>query len=265
MLRYRLFSALAILPLVVASVWFGGLWFVALVAAVTAAGSLELYRLTAWGQRYGTLGLVLALVLVILTPNFPRWLSILMPWVFLPSFILLAVGKISQHRPTLARWAWAVTGALLLGGWLGLWTALRQEPLGREWVFLGLGTIFACDTAAYFVGRAWGRHRLAPTVSPRKTQEGAMAGFLGAIAAAFLIATLLFPQMPLNPAQTALLGGLIGIFAQLGDLAESWLKRRFQVKDSGNLIPGHGGMLDRLDSIVFTGIVLYYYVIWAVR
>lgn len=264
MLRHRVISSLVIMPLVFAAVWFGGLWWIALVASVAIAGSLELYRLTAWGRRYLTIGQILAIVLIILSPNFPRWLGIIMPWVFVPSFVILEILGVARRRKAIAGWAWALTGALFLGGLLGLWITLRHEPLGREWVLLGLGATFACDTAAYFFGRAWGRHQLAPTISPRKTKEGAVAGFFGALAATFIMVFLFF-HLPMNYIQTAILGSLIGVFAQLGDLGESWLKRRARVKDSSRLIPGHGGMLDRIDSILFVGMVLYYYVIWAIR
>ncbi|MBI4287955.1 MAG: phosphatidate cytidylyltransferase [Chloroflexi bacterium] len=269
MLRYRVLSSLAIMPLVFAAVWFGRFGFIALVAVATVAASLELYRLTAWGRRYLTLGQGLALVLIILSPDFPRWLTILMPWAFVPGFVFLEVLGVGKRRGRVRGWGWALTGALFLGGLLGLWIALRQVPQGRDWVLLGIGATFACDTAAYFVGRAWGRHKLAPTVSPRKTKEGAVAGFLGAIAGVFIVTFLsqrfAAQPLPMSAIETGVLGALIGVFAQLGDLAESWLKRRSGVKDSGSLIPGHGGMLDRLDSIVFVGMVLYYYVIWVVR
>ncbi len=263
MLRYRVISALAIMPLVFFAIWFGGRWFTALVAVATVAASLELFRLTAWGRRYLTLGPALAVVLIILNPEFPLWLSVAMPWVFVPSFVVVEVLGAGKRRPVVRGWVWALTGGLFVGGLLGLWIALRRVPNGREWVLLGIGATFACDTAAYFVGRAWGHRQLAPRVSPRKTWEGAIAGFFAAIAGTFIVA--LLGKLPVNYLQIALLGALIGVVAQFGDLGESWLKRRAAVKDSGSLIPGHGGMLDRLDSIVFVGMVLYYYVIWVVR
>jgi phosphatidate cytidylyltransferase len=115
------------------------------------------------------------------------------------------------------------------------------------------------------VGRALGRHHLAPNISPGKTWEGAIAGVFGAIGISllFTLATPLHLQL-LSYGQAILLGLLVSIAGQLGDLAESLLKRNMGVKDSGKLIPGHGGFLDRLDSILFAGIVVYYYVIWII-
>jgi phosphatidate cytidylyltransferase len=107
-----------------------------------------------------------------------------------------------------------------------------------------------------------GRHKLAPGISPGKTWEGAIAGVFGAIISSLLLVTLL--SLPLSYGQAILLGLLVSIFGQLGDLTESLFKRNMGVKDSGRLIPGHGGVLDRMDSVVFAGIVVYYYVIWVI-
>jgi phosphatidate cytidylyltransferase len=139
---------------------------------------------------------------------------------------------------------------------------LRELEGGREWVLFVVLATFATDTTAFFVGKMWGRHSLAMKVSSGKTREGAVGGFLGAIAASLILALLLGIAIPYW--QTVILGALIGIFAPLGDLAESMLKRSTGLKDSGTLIPGHGGLLDRLDSILFTVVVVYYYVTWVI-
>ena len=131
---------------------------------------------------------------------------------------------------------------------------------GRDWVLLALFATFAVDTTAYFIGRAWGRHKMAPTISPGKTWEGAVGGLAGAIVAVIALALLL--DIDISYSEMVILGFLIAVFAQLGDLAESKLKRSMGVKEAGNLIPGHGGILDRLDSIVFTGVVVYYCLRW---
>ena len=164
-------------------------------------------------------------------------------------------------------WVWTLTGILYMGWMLGHYVALRQLDHGRELVILAVFTTFACDTSAFFVGRAWGRHHMAPTISPHKTWEGAIGGFVGAVAAALALRSLLSLgdwSLPLNYVEAIGVGCLIGVVAQLGDLLESLLKRRAGVKDSGNLIPGHGGVLDRIDSLVFTGVIVYYFVLWVV-
>lgn len=142
---------------------------------------------------------------------------------------------------------------------------------GRNLVFLTLFATFASDTAAFFTGRALGRHKLAPDVSPGKTWEGAIAGGIGAILMSLFFTlptffTLTNPfRLPISWWQAIVLGLLVSVFGQLGDLAESLFKRNMGVKDSGNLLPGHGGLLDRVDSIVFASVVAYYYAIWLIR
>lgn len=155
-------------------------------------------------------------------------------------------------------------GGILYVGWLlGILVALRLEA-GRDWLFLVLFTTFGSDTAAYFIGRAIGKHKLAPKISPGKTWEGAIAGVIGAVIISLLF-TLPTPlQLPLEYWQAILLGVLISVFGQIGDLAESALKRYSGVKESGGLMPGHGGLLDRMDSVVLAGVVVYLYYIIAV-
>ena len=168
---------------------------------------------------------------------------------------------------TFINWNWTLIGIIYIGWTLGHFVMLRELNQGIEWVLLALFCTFACDTSAFFIGRAWGRHPMAPYISPNKTWEGAAAGFIAAIAMAFIINSIMSEitlGFPLGAGQIALIGGLVGIFVQLGDLWESWLKRKAGVKDSGNWIPGHGGMLDRFDGIIFAGVTVYYYVAWVI-
>ncbi len=137
--------------------------------------------------------------------------------------------------------------------------------LGRNWALFALLTTFATDTGAYLTGRAVGRHPLAPGISPNKTREGAIGGFAAAIAAALLLDQ--FFNLGLAREswnwQPPLIGATVGIVAQAGDLLESRLKRLSRIKDAGSLLPGHGGLLDRLDSLLLTIPAVYYLAIWA--
>ena len=160
---------------------------------------------------------------------------------------------------------WTVIGVVYMGWLLGHLVGLRGLEDGRNWIFLALFVTFAYDTAAYFVGRGLGRHQMAPRLSPGKTWEGAAGGLAGALLLS-LFFTLSTPvEVPVSWEHALLLGLMVSIFGQVGDLLESWFKRYTGVKDSGNTIPGHGGFLDRLDSIVFTGLVVYYYVVWVIQ
>ena len=127
---------------------------------------------------------------------------------------------------------------------------------GYHWLLYALFTTFATDTGAYFVGRAFGKHKLAPVISPGKTWEGAAGGLIWAVGISIALAAVLDLSFPLW--QQVLLGLLLGTVAQMGDLLESALKRRAGVKDAGVLIPGHGGVLDRIDSLLVTIPVTYY-------
>ena len=172
---------------------------------------------------------------------------------------------------------WPVAAAYLVGGPLYLGFLLAHVlllvqvgdaggsyELGRNWLLFALLVTFATDTAAYLTGRAIGRHPMAPSISPNKTWEGAVGGFVGAVGAAVLLDQ--FVNLGLAPTswftawnwQPPLIGATVGIVAQAGDLLESKLKRLSQVKDAGSLMPGHGGLLDRLDSLLITIPAVYY-------
>lgn len=137
---------------------------------------------------------------------------------------------------------------------------LRQTEYGVQWLLVIMLIVMSNDSAAYYTGSAFGKHRLYPMVSPKKSVEGALGGLLGSICGTLLAKFTFFPQLSL--ADTLLTAIFIGILGQTGDLFESLLKRSFGVKDSGSIIPGHGGVLDRLDSIIFAAPATYYYAIY---
>jgi len=140
---------------------------------------------------------------------------------------------------------------------LGHLILLRLAPHGVQWIFFLLVVVMTGDSAAYYVGSSWGKRKLYPEVSPKKSIEGALGGLAGSLTGAVVFKLLWFPDLPLIHCLVVAL--FAAVLAQLGDLFESLLKRSFGVKDSGMIIPGHGGILDRLDSILFAAPVLYYY------
>jgi phosphatidate cytidylyltransferase len=150
-------------------------------------------------------------------------------------------------------------GMLYVGLTLSSLVLTRTFPAG-EWFILFVALVtWAGDTGAYYSGRLWGRHPLAPTVSPKKTIEGLLGGIVLAIVAALLAQASFLPQLRLQDA--LILGVLLTGTGLLGDLCESAIKRSVGVKDSGGILPGHGGMLDRLDSLLFAAPTFYYYVV----
>jgi phosphatidate cytidylyltransferase len=133
------------------------------------------------------------------------------------------------------------------------------EKTGLQWFLILLAVIWMGDTAALVAGKTLGKRKFAPVLSPKKTKEGAIAGLLGGVAVAAAMQHFFFPDLPLRHVLIASV--LLGFFGQLGDLAESMLKRAAEIKDSSQLIPGHGGVLDRMDSLLFAFPVLYFYLL----
>lgn len=173
--------------------------------------------------------------------------------------LLAAMGyshtnRFGPRRPyRVQSWCIAYVGVLL-----GLVVLARDLRDGREWVFLGILSTFAVDTGAYAVGRLIGRHKMAPKISPKKTWEGAAGGYVAGVAAVFGLNALF--DTGVGPWTLSHFALVMPIAAMAGDLFESWMKRRMGVKDASGLLPGHGGFLDRLDSVLFVLPLLYAFV-----
>ncbi len=283
MLRTRLVTSLFAIPVVVAAFWFGEPWFTILTAVVALLAVIEFYRLAAstGASPLPYFGVAFTILFVVSrNPEVIAWIepyfdvSPMMPLLLTLAVTLPMAWLVLRRRAghNFTGWAWTVAGILYAGWLLGHLVALRALPDGRSWVlFVLLGT-FASDTTAFFAGSRFGRHRLAPDISPNKTWEGAIAGLAGAavLGLFFAAATIFTVDNPLHISglalwQAGLFGLLISMFGQVGDLAESLLKRNAAAKDSGVFFPGHGGVLGRIDSMVFAGIVVYYVVVWAIR
>ena len=261
-LARRVATALLVLPALVAALVFGPpLLAIGIVALAVAAGLWEYFELLAARQLAPSRlpGLILAAAL---------FLEVAQPWgrggSFWPGALLLLLAaavrpgtELSAAIPTAAA---TMLGAVYLGALGGTIAALRILPpveLGPQRLVLLLATVMFSDTFAFFCGHALGRHRLAPLISPGKTVEGAVGGVIGGMLGALLTRPLGFQDLPLP--HLLGLGALAAGLGIAGDLFESLLKRWAGVKDSGRLFPGHGGMLDRLDSLLFAAPVFYYY------
>lgn len=276
----RILSAAVGLPLLVAAVVVDRRVFAGVVALAAGVGAWEFYRLAhkAGARPFSRLGMVFSVLLAVgleiswsLGPRFPLFFNYLPLSMadLLPLALLLSWGSLLLRKDksqAAADWAWTMAGILYPGLLLSYWVFLRMADPQGYLVLVGVFATFAADTGAFLVGRLWGRRPLAPEISPGKTWEGAGGGWISAVAVAILMTAWLAPALPtppqprLTPLMGAILGGLVGIVGPVGDLAESLLKRSVGAKDSGALIPGHGGVLDRLDSLLFTGPVIYFYV-----
>lgn len=265
MLKQRLLTSVIGIPIVAVAIWFGAPWFTIVVAICAVLGAYEFFKMVMPDAKMSFLpvfGIIWSLLFVAGPQlNYPYFTQGLLASAVM--FPLIGIVLSRKREGAVTAWAWTIVGILYIGWLLSHLVGIRNLEDGRGWMFVALLSTFACDSAAFFTGRAIGKHRMAPTISPKKTWEGAVAGFAGAVIASLLLGWLL--GIPAGYWQLAGAGVLIGFFGQLGDLAESLLKRSTGVKDSSQLLPGHGGMLDRLDSIAFVGVVIYYYLVWVVQ
>jgi len=273
MLKKRVITALWGIPLLIIIVWFDEPlpWFTIFVAIWGLLAVFEFYRLVAVSRvpSLTYFGLLWTL-LFILRPYFSHEFTIFaheftVPILLTSAIVLPLLWLVlrPQKEGAFIGWVWTIAGILYVGWLLSYLVALRLDA-GRNWVFFALFTTFGSDTLAFFVGRVLGRHHLAPLISPKKTWEGAIAGVFGAMIVSLLFVPSTPLNLPLSYGQAVLLGLLVSVFGQFGDLVESLLKRNVGVKESGKLIPGHGGFLDRMDSVVFAGIVVYLYYIFVI-
>ncbi|RDI75180.1 CDP-diglyceride synthetase [Gaiella occulta] len=254
----RIAVALALLPVVFGIVWLGGWWLTGL--ALTA-GILGLHELYTMGRRLrpivlgGYIGLLLTLVGA-QAGGIP-WLAGGIVSTLLVSFVVFGF---SDARPSAtAAISLTLLGAVWVGGGLAHLLLLRSLPGdGRLLIVTVLLAVFADDTAAFFVGRAIGRHKMAPSISPGKSWEGFLGGSVAAMTVAFFA---LYGQHVLTNVEALALGAAVAVAAALGDLFESALKRDLGVKDSGRLLAGHGGVLDRVDSLLWAGPAAFYVVL----
>jgi phosphatidate cytidylyltransferase len=245
---------LAFVPMVrLAPIWV----FTLFVLVLVVIGQWELYRMfLAHGiDVYNRVG-ILAGTLVAMSFLHPQLIT-LMLFASIAGLSTWAVIRSMREGP-----AWAPLAATLLGvvyvSWLlGHALSLRALPYGVEWIFLLVWITWIGESAAYFVGSSIGRIHLSPRISPAKTVEGAVAQLVASPLAGLVAHYWFFPSLP--PLHALMIGLLLGIVGQAGDLAESLLKRSTGTKDTGRLIPGHGGLLDRLDSLLFNTPTLFYY------
>ena len=252
------------IPLVVTIVAFGPAWlFTGLVLGLVLIGQWELYRMFARVGVRADVGSGLFLgglvVLAFALDGATRpWLVPLALSVAVAGTLALGLRRVVGPRLDSAGIALTLLGICYCAWLLGHAIWLRALPHGAGLTLLVLAVTWCGETAAYFVGRRWGRRKLAPRISPGKTVEGGIAQMLASVAAG-VVAALWAPLPGITPLHGLGIGVTLGLLAQLGDLAESFLKRNAETKDASGLIPGHGGLLDRLDSLLFNVPALYYY------
>lgn len=258
MLYLRILSALIGIPVIIGAVYFGGPWYAMLILLIVNLGIYEYNKILKAGNYYVPLVVnYLGVTLFIVVIFFEKY-ALILPLVMFLFFVLFTFTLLNMETINITDSALALWGIIYLGGLCGYLLMLRMLPDGAFFTYILLAGVWLNDTLAYFIGVKWGSRLFAPQISPKKSLEGSLAGISGTVLIFFSGAILLPNVVPLSPVQAILLALGITVFAQLGDLMESALKRQLQVKDSGGIIPGHGGILDRFDSMMLAAPFVYY-------
>lgn len=251
-----------LLPVVILTIVMGTPWqFALLLALFTLIGLVEFFAMALPDRKGELLPFALYGTLALFTPFLPDGRLFIMAGA---GFFLLTVlhflFRLRDLETVAKDLSLVLTAYLYVPFLLSHLVMLRLLPDGSHWLLLIMLIVMTNDSAAYYVGSAIGKHRLYPAVSPKKSIEGAAGGLLGSLGGTLLAKFTFFGSLSYADAILAAL--LIGITGQIGDLFESLLKRSFGVKDSGAILPGHGGVLDRLDSIILAAPVTYYFAIY---
>jgi phosphatidate cytidylyltransferase len=253
------------LPIVVACVYFGGIAFLILVLALAVVSINEFYNLMKakdfhpayWVGNFFTIFFIVFAYYALKKNWEPAQSAILTG-----AALVTMIATLFLKRPKEAIIDIAVTlfGMIYIGWFFSYFLFIRALTERGAYLLFLIVTIWALDIVAYFVGINFGKHKLFPSVSPKKSIEGAIAGFIFCLIAAGGFGY----YAGFDMTHSLILGAIIGVVAQLSDLVESLIKRDAGVKDSSSLLPGHGGVLDRIDSFILTAPVVYYYLVWVI-
>jgi phosphatidate cytidylyltransferase len=260
-LLVRVVSAAVLLPIVLWLMYQGGYWAAVLLGLAAAACAHEYLTITLKSLSpvgWFTVAAASAMpFLPVATPPHATQLAVALTGVVLfAGWVWHLVASPTADAPV--RIAQLLTAFVYGSGGLTALAAVRMLPEGGWWVVAALVITWANDTAAYFAGRFLGRHKMYPLVSPNKTWEGFAGGVVGAVAGLFIMRQFFFSELAVT--DCLVLGALGSVLGPVGDLSESMLKRAYGVKDSGRIIPGHGGMLDRIDALIFNAPLVLLYV-----
>jgi phosphatidate cytidylyltransferase len=290
-LTKRVIVAIIGIPLAIFVIYMGGILFTAAIIIISSLALWELYSITEMksAHPFKILGIIFGVVLQLstfLVYNYKHsffFIFIIIVTLFLSVFITFIFQLFSNRENPVLNIASTIFGFFYVSLFLDSLILIREftkikfwnesgiihnaiinNPieLNHAWGFFLLSIFFSVwlsDSAAYFIGKSIGKHKLYPRISPKKTWEGAIACFISAVISFPLLIKLFLNDFPII--HTIIIGVIIGIFGQIGDLAESQLKRDAGIKDSSTIIPGHGGFLDRFDSILFIGPIIYLYLV----
>lgn len=265
-LTTRLLSAAIAIPCLLLLIYIGPQWgWLLLVALATGVGAFEFFSMTHSSDRASqAVGVVLTLSVFGTLCGFGARAKVLLALMLIAPFVaqLVTLIRLGDMKTAAFRTFAMVFGPMYVGAGLATLVLLRRDAGsdGAGFVLLSLMLSWLSDTGAYFAGRAFGKRKLYEAVSPKKTVAGAVGGLAGSIVGALLACFSYLPSLPvLHGVVLAILAGIAG---QLGDLGESLIKRSVGVKDSGGIVPGHGGILDRVDALIVTSTLSYVYLLF---
>jgi len=279
MLAQRVATAAVGIPIILAVTLVGGPLYIIVAAAILGVAALEFFAATDPEAHVRTEGQTPHAQRGLFTPRLPARVATIGVAVMALvasegldyvtgalalsiAVVFLALVLVAEPQTGLRDWTWTVAGIAYVGFLGAHLVLLRDIPEGEDWVLLAVLATFVTDTFAYFTGKMWGKTQITPRISAGKTLEGTIGGYAAGFVAVFVLEWLLGADMTF--AETFLLAWIFPAVAMLGDLAESLIKRGGGVKDSSELVPGHGGLLDRLDSVLFTVPLVFYFAIWVV-
>lgn len=278
-LMLRVMSAIVLLPLLLALILFGDHWmWFGFSILVVILGGWEFMKITNGQETAATraVSVLLATIPMVVAylfagENAPLYSD--NSWLIVGGSVMITVWGaflFNCFRPRdISRATHVINGTMACAAYVGvtvLFLALIKRDLfdsANAWLFTLIAMTFGSDTGAYFTGRALGKHKMAPILSPKKSIEGAVGGFASALIAGFIARFLAFPHLSIG--QVILLVAVANFLAQMGDLSESLIKRSYGVKDSGNVIPGHGGVLDRVDALIFSAPWIYLFAMFTIQ
>lgn len=259
----RIISGLAALPIVLYLVYAGGIYLALLYGVAAALGTSEYYLMTGGKiSPAGIVGIAGAFCMPLFPVVFPRDAGDLCFWWIgglFGFFFIYHLFRDTKDAPT--KIAHQTVGIVYAATGMVALAFVRAHPDGAWWTVVAMVITFGNDTSAFFVGRSFGRHKMYPEISPNKSWEGFFGGLAGGIGGLFALRAWLFPALTLQ--DCLILGVLGGMLGPAGDFCESMLKRAYGVKDSGKLMPGHGGALDRVDALLFNGPLVFVYLQFA--
>ncbi len=258
MFSTRVLSTLILAPIVVGLIWIGGWPFNILLVVFLSIAAIEFAQVLRRGGFQPPVFFTIVLIIISIADVLFPDVHLLRPAIAFVLISSLTWQLFNRTSTPTVNWALALIGGLYLGIAGAHFILLRQLPNGERWLLLSLIGTWLADSGAYLVGSRIGRHKMTPALSPKKSWEGLIGGIVISTLLNMIVAAIL--ELPIiHGAALGLIGATIGL---PGDLSISMIKRQVGVKDAGKLIPGHGGALDRLDSMLFTVIVSYYYIIW---